>query len=323
LCGCGEGKEKTVVQLHYRLAPTKQLPPGMKTLAVLPAETTDEADAKWSELASNMVQGLLAQANDQFGCGLRFADRASIKRVLDEKDLTLSGIADGSMASSAAKLLAADGLVCSRIAVRVEKHRGVGKTLVLGGIPSAGSPNVHMKEVEKVSRDITVQSTFKLLDATTGQAWISYGGKTLTQRDVGKPSPFFGSDTTEADLTPVDQTIGQLVEREVRQFVAQIVPFELTIDVPIKSSDNENCVRACKLVSINDYQAALEAFNMALQADPQDHRAAFGAGLMCERLGQYDQALEYYKKAILIKQEPEYQAANNRVTEYKTRIWTE
>ena len=68
LCGCGEGKEKTVVQLHYRLAPTKQLPPGMKTLAVLPAETTDEADAKWSELASNMVQGLLAQANDQFAC---------------------------------------------------------------------------------------------------------------------------------------------------------------------------------------------------------------------------------------------------------------
>jgi hypothetical protein len=93
--GCGEGKEKTVVQLHYRLAPTKHLPPGMKTLAVLPAETTDEADAKWSELASNMVQGLLAQANDQFGCGLRFADRASVKRVLDEKDLTLSGQAAG------------------------------------------------------------------------------------------------------------------------------------------------------------------------------------------------------------------------------------
>jgi tetratricopeptide (TPR) repeat protein len=321
--GCGEGKEKTVVQLHYRLAPTKQLPPGMKTLAVLPAETTDEADAKWSELASNMVQGLLAQANDQFGCGLRFADRASIKRVLDEKDLTLSGIADGSMASSVAKLVAADGLVCSRIAVRIEKHRGVGKTLVLGGIPSAGSPNVHMKEVEKVSRNITVQCTFKLLDAATGQAWISYGGKALTQQDVGKPSPFFGSDTTEADMTPADQTIGQLVEREVRHFVGQIAPSEVTIDVPLRSSNDDNCVRGCKLASIGDYQPALEAFELALQTDPQDYRAAFGAGLMCERLGQYDQALEYYKKAILIKEEPEYQVAVKRVTDYKTRIWTE
>lgn len=321
--GCKGAREKTVVQLHYRLAPAKQLPPGMKTLAVLPAETKDKADSKWSELGSNMVHGLLVQSNDTFNRGLRFTDRADMKKVLDEKDLALSGIADGSMASAAAKVLAADGLVCTRISVNVEAHRGKTRTITLGSLSGLahGRPNFRTKTVEKVKRNITVQCVFKLLDARTGRAWITHVGDTLNREDVGQPDPFFGSDKTEADLTPTDQVIGQLVERETRLFVRQIMPSEVTVEVELKSDGDETSGKAVKLAAAGEYHAALDLFEQALQESPDSDRSAFGAGLMYERLGQYDQAVAYYKKAILIEPEAKYVVARKRVIEYKDRIW--
>ncbi len=323
LCGCGgSSKAKTIVQVRYELAPTKTLPAGMKTLAVLPAETTEEADAKWSNLASNMVYGLLTEANERFDQGLRFTERTDVKKVFDEKDLTLSGIADGSMATAAAKLLAAEGLVCSKIAVRVETHKGKTKTLKLGGLHGFhGMPNVRSEEAEKVKRNIMVQCTFKLIDAATGRAWTTYVGDTLSREDEGKPSAFYGSDMTEADLTPSDQIVGQLVEKEVRRFVGQLVPCQMTVDVPLKSSSSEVCARGVKLVAAGEYESALASFQEAMQEDPKDHRAAFGAGVACEKMGKYDEAVAHYKQALLIDPKEEYIDAKKRVEGCKDRVW--
>ena len=322
--GCESVKrEKTVVQVRYELAPTHTLPPGMTTLAVLPAETVSDVsdDAKWSELAANMVAGLLAESNTQFDVGLRFADRSNMKRLLDEKDLALSGISDGSMATAAATMLSANGLICTKITVRVEKHRGAKKTVRLSSFSGLihGRPDVRIDEATKTSRNITVQCTFKVVDAATGRAWVTYVGDSIQHTEEGSPSRFYGSDKTEADMTPRDQIIGTLVEQEVRTFVGQLVPITVELDVPIRSGKDAASAKGVRLAAAEEYDAALASFETAMVDDPENDRAAFGAGLMCECLGWYDQAESYYKRAILIDPKEEYVEAKKRVAQSKQR----
>ena len=67
----------------------------------------------------------------------------------------------------------------------------------------------------------------------------------------------------------------------------------------------------------------LAQFKMALADDPQDDRAAFAAGVTCEMLGRYDDALRYYKQACVMENEPEYLEAKKRMDENKDRIRTD
>jgi tetratricopeptide (TPR) repeat protein len=65
-----------------------------------------------------------------------------------------------------------------------------------------------------------------------------------------------------------------------------------------------------------DWEGALQAFKAALAEDSQDDRAAFGAGVVCEKLGNYEEALKYYRNACVIEDELEYAEARDRVKRF-------
>ena len=330
MAGCG-GSAKAVVPVSYVLEPSKELPPGLETVAILPAERGPATDGKWSDMTVSVIQSLVQEANDKFQTSLRVADRAETKKVFTEADLAAAGMIEspGQLGASA-KLLGVQAFILSKINVKVEKHRGKKRTIdalsMFGGGGRGrghGGGSVDSTEVETVARNMTVQTEFKLTDAATGEIWVHWMPKTYRATEKTKASPFFGSSQTEAELTPRDQIIGTLVERGARDFVSLFLPCTVEHEIEVKSSGNEACVQGVKLMNGDMYTEALEQFRLALVEDPEDHRAAFAAGVACEATGRYKEALAYYRKACVFKAEPEYLAAKKRMTENIGRIRTE
>lgn len=321
LAGCSSGKETAVVSFSYVLEPTKGLPPGMKTIIINPAKVGPATDPKWSDLSATVLRSLVEESASEFGTEITVADRRDTQATFDEADLAAAGMSTR-QGGGGGQLLAAEGAILSNINVKVETHKGKKRTLTdlsaYGGWRHGGG-SAHTEEVETVTRNMTVQTEFKLLDTANNKVWVYHSPKTYRATERTKASPIFGSSKTEAELTPRDAIIATLVERGAREFISKLMPCRIEVEAEIKSSSNENCIQGVRLLRAEEYEMAIEEFKSALAMDATDDRAAFGAGLALEATGKYADALKYYKKALIGDDDQAYKAAKDRVKLYSGR----
>ena len=275
------------------------------------------------------IQYALNPSNERYGTNLRLADRKHTSTVMKEADLAAAGLMASAAPGKAAQLLDVQGVVMAEINVKVEKHKGKGTTIssLWGGGGGghgwgSGHGGASTREVEKESRHITVQTDFKLVDAATSENWVTHSPRPYRRTDKTKVSPFFGSAKTEEAMTPRDEIIGAAVEIGARQFVAKIIPCTVRYEVELRSSGQENCAKGVAYLRGDMPEEALAQLKIALVEDPDDHRAAFAAGVTCEMMGRYDEALKYYKQACVLENEPEYLEARKRMSENLDRIRT-
>lgn len=326
--GCA-GTQKATVAIEYALNPSKGLPPGMNTVAILDAQVNEVTDRKWSELAANRIQQLIQESNDRFGTNLAVADRKHTGSVMQESDMAAAGLTASKNPGKVAQVLGVQGLIMCEINVKVETHKGKGTTIsgfdVFGGGGRGfgyGGGGVDTREVDKESRHITVQTDFKLVDSATSKNWITHSPKPFTQTDKTKVSLFFGSAKTEESMTPRDELIEAAVDIGARQFVSKMIPCVVRYVVEVKSSGQENCADGVAMLRGDMPDDALAQFKIAMVEGPDDHRAVFAAGVACEKLGRYADALNYYKKACVMKNEGAYLQAKKRMSENIGRIRT-
>ncbi len=296
-------KEAIQVKFSYMNKPTMELPAGIKTVAVLNSETKDDADRKWSMMAADMISGLLDEAVHKHGAKIVMADRQNIAKIIKEKDLALAGITEGAKLAEAGKLLNAQGLIYSTITVKVEKHVGKGRTISGANIQRwvyGSGAGVQTEEIEKVSRNITVLCKFSLVDATNGKILLNRVSPVLRKTDQTKTSVFFGASKTEAELTPEDRIVGELVEAEARRFIGSILPTEMETVVSVFPSKHPACKSGVRLLASGEYAEAIRMFETALaEVDGKDRYALFGKGVALEAMGKLDDALKIYREAVI------------------------
>lgn len=323
--GCAS-KQTAAVSFSYVVEKEKGLPPGMKTIAIMPAKVGETTDPKWSELCTTVVAALINESRSKFGTEVTVTERRDTKAVFEEADLAAAGMST-KKGGSGGELIGADGYLLSNINVKVEKH--VGKQRTLSGLDIAGfgghrygggRVNAETEEVETVTRNMTVQTEFKLVDSGNGRVWEHFSPKTYRATDRTKASPIFGSSKTEAELTPQDQIIGSLVEFGAREFVSKLMPCRVDVETEVESSGNKNCAEGVRLLRAEAYREAISSFQAAMGENPNDHRAAFGAGVACEASGQYESALKYYKQACAGEDNRVYADARDRMKSYAGRI---
>jgi hypothetical protein len=322
--GCSSS-ERAVVAFSYVVKPSKALPAGMKTIAIEPAKVGPTTDEKWSDLGVQILQNLASDSRTRLSTDITLVDRRDPQVTFDEADLAAAGMSTAK-GGSGGKLLAAQGKILSNINVKVETHAGRQRTIsgldlsgLWGDEVKGGGFGVETSEVETVSRTMTVQTDFRLLDAANNKVWDQYSA-THTGTERTKASPFFGSSKTEAALTPQDKIIGTLVERAARGFISKLMPCRIDVTVEVRSSSNGKCIQGVKALRAEDYDQALALFKSALDAKSEDHRAAFGAGVACEATGQYDEALKFYQRAAAEEDDPSYIEARDRVKTYGSRV---
>ncbi|MCO6436157.1 MAG: hypothetical protein J5J06_03625 [Phycisphaerae bacterium] len=325
LTGCAS-KERAFVSYSYVVEPSKGLPQGMNTLYIAPAKIGPTTDEKWSELSANILRSLVNESRSDFGTPIEISDRRDTQVTFDEADLQAAGMSDR-RGGQPGKLLGADGAILSYVDVKITLTKGKQRTLsdlgLFGGGGhgyGAGGADIRTSEVETVTRNMTVQTSFKLVDTANNKVWEHYLPTTFTATDRTKASPIFGSSKTEAELTPSDKIIATLVEQGARQFVSRLMRCRIQVDENVSSSGNENCRQGVRLLRAEAWGSALDQFKLALAADPGDDRAAFGAGVALEAEGRPGEALRYYQQALQYSDRAQYREARERVKAYEGRV---
>lgn len=363
-------KEKQVVTVSYRLAPSRPLPANIHAVAVIDSgvESIDgikgnAREKKWSTIAADMIEAMLQGGAEGASSGLTVVQRRATKQILAEQDLQLAGIVEGDAAMKAGKLLAVQGLIESKISIHIDTKRTVKSSIdwtgVLGGSiqslsqprrrevqyrPPRGAPPgqydnpyrrrertdvdggfvMPTREVEEISRNLTVQCSFSLIDATSGAGVVQFSPPVFQKTDKKSPDFLFGRCVDASDLDPVDHFIGELVERACREFVGMMAPVQVsyTYEIVGRGDEGEAAVRA---IRADDYASAVRLFEEARAKKPKEDATVFALGVTCELAGDYQRALDYYRQASAMpkvdKDElPVYLAAKNRLTEQMDRI---
>jgi hypothetical protein len=392
VAGCA-AKEKYTATVSYWVGPKQPLPEGLKAVAVIDSGVQavgtdgDDRETKWSTIAADMIEAMLQSGSGQSGANLAIAKRRETQRILAEQDLKLAGLVDGPAATRAGKLLAVQGLITSKITVRVDLQKGTKSTIdwvsMMGGVmrgvqesrdtrrrepPKAyrnpraardprywrdpryvrdpryaydpgvrggpayrqettaagGGLQLKTKDVEEISRHLTVQCSFALIDAATGQAIAQYSPPPYQKKDKASPHFLFGSSMSEADLDPVDHFIGELVERATQEFVGMLVPVhvECKYDLVGKGKDGEAGIR---MLRADDYKTAIRQFEAELARKPKEHETAFAMGVAYELMGDPEHALDCYRRAASMEDVDKddlavYLAAKQRLTDHIGRI---
>lgn len=319
LAGCAG--ERALVPISYVVEPSRGLPPGVQTIAVKEAKVNDVTDRKWSELAANMIQDHLHRAATKYGAPIHLADRKHLRDTMAEQDLAAAGVTRSSTAGRGGQVTDVQGIIESEINVKVETHHGTDTTVAGLNLAGGGgrhhgwgAVDVQTREVQTTTRNMTVQTSFRLVDAVSNRNLATHSPAPYSQSDRTKVDPLFGSGKTEADMTPRDEVISGAVRQGVVEFVSQLVPTEVHLELAVESSGNPNCTEGVRALRGEAYERALAAFKAALAEDPNDHRAAFGAGAACEALRRHDEAQQYYRQAYSIVEDSYYRDSRDRLT---------
>ncbi|HOW69129.1 MAG TPA: hypothetical protein PKY77_00895 [Phycisphaerae bacterium] len=192
------------------------------------------------------------------------------------------------------------------------------------GRAASGGLTLKTKEVEEISRHLTVQCSFCLIDAVTGAAIVQYSTPAIQKKDRKSPDFFFGGNIDEGDLDPVDHFIGELVERATQEFAGQVVPVRVRFctEVVGHGKAGEGAVRALRA---DDYAGAFRGFEAQLRKEPEEADTAYAMGVVAELTSDPVRALELYRRAVstdgVDKEElAVYMAAKERLSVHLHRI---
>lgn len=321
--GCAP-KELANVHFSYVVEPSKGLPPGMHNISIEPARFDELSNPAWARFSVGIMQDLVSESQAEFGTDIVLSDRRDTQVTFDEVDLQAAGMAGDNHGRG--ELLGVQGKILSNISVKVDKQ--IGKESTISNIFAAGGGgkgiggggfDIDTREVETVRRTITVQTEFKLVDAGDNRVWEYSTVGPMSRTDKTSVSPLFGHSATEAELPSTDKFVQRIVERGARDFVSRLMPTRIRVTTEVKSSHQPDCEQGVRLLRVEEYEAALKKFKKALSRNHQDHHAAYGAGVACEALGRYEEALSYYKRALIASPGQKYKTARDRVKAYGQR----
>ena len=175
MIGCAQ--ERAVVAFDYVVDQGKGLPPGMKTLYILPAKCGPGTDEKWADMCATALRSLIIESKTDFGTQIRVVDREDTNVTYDEADMAAAGMSTGDP-SRGGRITGADGAILADITVKKEAHTGKQRTMsglsLWGGGGHGyghGGGDVDTEEVETVTRNLTVQMEIKLLDTANNDFW--------------------------------------------------------------------------------------------------------------------------------------------------------
>jgi tetratricopeptide (TPR) repeat protein len=323
--GCGKTQVATV-DFSSTIQPKQPLPEKYMKIAVRNADVTGDTQEfdqkKWSTMTADLIQYSLQQAAEKNNIPMKLVDREHMKLAMEEKDLAAAGVTDSGDKVASAQLEGAAAVLTSKVTIKIDKQKGKGRTITdMGGWGGhwGGGGGVGSEEVEKESRNITVQCQFQLKDPASNEIIISHTGKPSQHyTKAGRTSPFFGGSKTESDMTPRDKIIGEMIDRQLRDFLVKFVPTEIDATAIVKPSKHEMSAAGVRALVADDYETALQDFKQAIAADTTDFRSMFGAGVACEKLKKYDEALKYYKQALSFEtKNEEYAQAVDRLSAMK------
>jgi len=301
--GCGE---QGPIELSYQKPAQYQIPAKIKRIGIAEFGGQTSLDKKWGDIASDRLAAALDELNRRFH-RYQLVDRQRIQAILDEQDLQ-TAVCDTASAGQVGKLADVQAMIYGSVKVTVEEQNTTRTTF----------DPIHqtMRTVPYTRRFCLAAVNFTMDDLVTGKtlAAVSVTRQYDSDKDKSAGGKLgrvigFAPDKT----SPVDQIISGLIDQCVQEFVNKISPHEIVVTEKLQRCKVKAGATANKLAKAGEYEEALEIYLQIIKARPDDHGAAFNAGLMYEALGQLDKAEQFYDKAFRINPKERYVLARKRV----------
>ena len=297
--GSGCAVERATVRFSYRTEPPLGMPHGMERVHLDPPVIVPSTDPAWAERITSILEHELRESHepDCVYLDLTKGDLdpvASVDpdtpRLLDEDTPTVNG-------------QSLQGRVHSAVEVREEAAGSAGR--------NADGPGV------------LVDCLFRLMDARTQQVWSEHSCSKTGDASLLRPEmELTGRDVDEGAIGFSELVAYRLIELAAREFVSNLRICVIDVAEVVEASRDPNCRSGVRKLRHGHYEDALNDFLTCLTRDSRDHRAAFGAGVACEAMGRYAEALDHYKAACVSDAEPNpcYLEARERVAFYGSRV---
>ena len=307
LVGCGGER---AINLHYQRPAAYEIPANIKRIGVAEFGGQTAEDRRWGNIASDKLAAVLHQANLKYK-RYKLVDRKRLKAILDERDLQLF-ISDGASAGKAGKLANVDAMIYGSVSVSHRDERGLTRRVL-----DPFSRSLKTKKVRYTRRHCMATVNFTMDEISTGTTLIAENLSNEYDSETDKKAGGsginkilgFGGDS----LPPTDQVLAALIDTSVAEFIAKISPHEVVVTEKLQGGKSKIVGTGNKLAAADDYAGAMECYEAAVEAKPDDHGAVFNIGVMHEAMGNFDQAEDYYTRAFKIKPKERYVFARRRV----------
>ncbi len=309
---------KDMVEIVFVEGPTVGLPEGLDGIAFIPFSQAVEdkeglysaREKRWGNEIISAIAERMQQSAMRFNIPLKIIDRQSVAVLLKEKDLADAGLAEESKALQVGKLAKAQAICYGLVSIDIRTVEGQSKTLRF--FPSPHRINIQQQPVRQLRRTVTLSANIKLVATATGKVILPYTRR-LTETSEMKPSIIMGEDAQEIQMRPEGEVIERLISQVVDEFVGQLMPHEVHIEVKVAKVKSKPAKAGLKLAQANEWDKAIELFREGLQEKPKDHGAWYDLGLAYEITGRFDKALESYERAYSIKDQQYYLEGVQRV----------
>ncbi|MBN2104991.1 tetratricopeptide repeat protein [bacterium] len=289
---------------------------GVKKLAVVDFQGPGRSG---SQIATTM-QSLLLQ-KQQYD----MIERDRLKQILDEQNLSMTGVVDEASAAEIGKVLGVDAMIFGEVTTyQVERdERGVEKVERKEGTGKyewVEQKNIFTGRKKKVKKEImktvlvdqhykirrgTVSINFRVVNVETGQLLAVHSDS--KSYDSGKVIEGSGK-----SLKPQGQILAELSRDITRKFVNMVSIHEVTQQLFVEpGKDNIDVGR--KYAENGLWPEAVEAWKQAVQILPNESAGYYNLGVAFEIDGDYDKAEAMYKKAMALKQKKRYMQAISRI----------
>ena len=245
-------------------------------------------------------------------------ERDQISKVLEEQALSLSGVIDETQAAEIGKLVGAEGLVMGSGSYSV-KDFGKWETYT-----------VKKKEMKRyrISRQVDVKITFKIVNVTTGSIVVSKTNAMANGQNGRVSAKYSTTANTEAealksipDWRPI---VDDMVNGILNQTIRQVAPHYVTESRAIEEGDSKTMAAAVEYAKRSLWEDARSLWEEVIedpQADPEDQAAAtYNIGLYYEIHGQLDEAETFFDKSFRMSGNSDYLDAKARIDQRRKEL---
>ncbi|MEW6753265.1 MAG: CsgG/HfaB family protein [Candidatus Latescibacterota bacterium] len=280
----------------------------LKTVAVLPFDGDP----------GGRIANAFGAALQQTG-SFQMVERAQAERLLQEHQLSVSGLVDEASAAEIGTLLGVQGLIYGSVtAFRVDDEQTSDNVTWYESekyVDKNGKTKTRMITREEMApatvRNGALDVTLKVTEVATGRLAVQHS-ESATRRH--KQRHHVKAD--DPDLPPVSAMQRELVDQVVAAAVRHVSPYADPVRVEIDGHcDSDNCKQGMRLIRmglLDEGRATLEGELAALRANEarrQEKRGedrgtaavVYNLGLIAELKGDMEGALKLYQEAVVLR----------------------
>lgn len=209
----------------------------------------------------------------------QIVERSQLERIINEQNLSNSGLIDDSQAAKLGKILGADIVISGKISSIVNDEM-------------SGSQGDRM-----LSRTVTTEVTIKLVDVNTAQI---IGSKTIKKKsnDIASNSEISGI-KSEEQITK--ENLSEISEIAVSYFAPGFEYMKFKLKEILVKEIREKAENAIEYAKKGDINAAYNIYNAIYGSDNYNAFAAYNLGILNEVTGNFKDSYDFYDTAYQLE----------------------